>query len=62
MILIGKWDVELARKVKLLTAYSVENSVEKDVKCLEDCPFLRKGTAIRGLIYDLKTNKVTEVK
>lgn len=54
--------VELAMKVKLLTASSVENSVKQDVKFLRDCPFLRKDVAIRGFIYDLKTNRVTEVK
>ncbi|KAM0449535.1 hypothetical protein ACHAO4_007556 [Trichoderma viride] len=40
----------------------VENSVKKDIKFLKDCPFLRKDIAIRGFIYDLKTNKLTEVK
>lgn len=48
--------------VKLMTAYNAENSVKKDVESLEDCPVLCKDITIRGFIYDLKTNKVTEVK
>ncbi|EHK44469.1 hypothetical protein TRIATDRAFT_87506 [Trichoderma atroviride IMI 206040] len=30
---------------------------EKDVEFLKDCPFFRKDIAIRGFIYDLKTNR-----
>lgn len=49
-------------KMMILTAYSVENSVKKDINFLKECPFLRKDIAVRGFVYDLKTNKVTEVK
>jgi hypothetical protein len=62
MILKGKRNIGLAIKLKLLTGYSLEDSVKKDVKFLKECPFIRKDITIRGFTFDLKTNVLAELK
>jgi hypothetical protein len=40
-----------------------ESIVKKDIKILQNCPFLREELSrnVKGYVFDLKMNRLTEV-
>lgn len=42
--------------------YRIEDSVREDIDALRGSPFIKKGTQLIGMKYDVETGKVTIVE